>query len=600
MSTFRPYTVQCVCRHTFRTDLAVAVNAVRMPHLRAAILAGRLHRVTCPFCSRTFTVEKQFVYADLTRGSIIRVLPPGQSFRWRQESATLDEDLAKIDFHGTVNRSLQRRLVFGIGELRDKLIAQDCGLDDRHVELAKVLVIHEHPVLLSRPRLRLFLNTVRTDRLEFFAGYDHTQQAFSLSIPRFAYDRLAKGDTAQAWVDRAHEESIFSPANDQWVSIQRWAPANSGLNSLHDDAEAVRQGKDIDLDSDDFKTMLSSLPSGSQLPSSAKIDLRDVESYANAKGRADIQEQLFKIRFGFQLADDWGLNNQPAPGDIDGLWDLLKSLPDTNVEGNSHIREIILEHGDGGGSYDPSSDDIEVSTAPTDANDFQNTIRHEVGHAVQDKLDNEQNNLVTNFLADHYGWQVFGAGEAGAQAWAQMMDGWTALSNDDQGRICDLLIAGLGPGGSWNPPPPPNPAQSSPWWGTNFGPRLALEGTLQNWYDSNDSWYRKDGRAYFLNYWYQQFMSVPTSLLDFINTKMPWDYAAMSPSEFFAETYALFYRLDAPKRGNLPEDVQQWFTDHVGAPRADAPAVPPPQPDSMSESSDSPGGGQNPPGTSGV
>jgi hypothetical protein len=541
-----------------------------MPYLRDAVKEGRLHRVTCPSCGRTFTVETTFVYTDLRRGTVIHVRPPGQSSRWRRASTQLDEDLAALDFHETLGGRLVRRVVFGIGELRDKLIAQDAGLDDRHVELAKVLAIHEHPVLLRTPRLRLFLKEARAERLEFFAGYDHAEQAFSVSIPRFAFDRLTKGDTAANWVSGAHNQSIFEPANDQWVSIQRWAPTNSALGTLHDDADTVRRGGDIDLDSESFKSMVETLPRGSQLPTVAKVDLRDVEKYAKAHNRPDIQDALFNVRFGFQLDDEWNLSRKPA--DIDGLWDLLKILPDTNVEGNSFIHEIFLKPGNGGGLYDPSSDDIEVTTDPADPNNFQNIMRHEVGHAVQAKLDSQQENLVTNFLTDQFGWRIFPGTSDGAKSWVDLMDGWDGLPPADRDRICDLLVTGLGPGGSWNPPLRPNPASSDPWWRADFGPRLSIEGTLQNWYDSNTKWYRKNGLAYFLNYWYRQFMVVPTSLLEFIDTKMPWDYAAMSPSEFFAELYALYYRLDAPLRTNIPPSIQQWFDEHVGAPRASAPA----------------------------
>ena len=48
MSTFHFYPIQCACGHAFQAELAVAVNAVRAPHLRDEVLAGNLHRVRCP------------------------------------------------------------------------------------------------------------------------------------------------------------------------------------------------------------------------------------------------------------------------------------------------------------------------------------------------------------------------------------------------------------------------------------------------------------------------------------------------------------------------------------------------------------------------
>jgi hypothetical protein len=575
LSTFRKFSVQCVCRHNFEAELAVAINAERMPELRKAIVEGRLHRLTCPSCGRKFTVEKQFVYVDLQRSTIIHVRPPRESHLWRHASAELDRGLERLDWHGVVRSSMTRRLAFGIGELRDKLIAQDAKLDDRHVELAKVLAIHEHPVLLRRPRLRMFLDRVHDDRIEFFAGYDHAQQAFRTSIPRSSFDRLAGGGTGANWVKSAHKLDIFQPQSDHWVSIRRWAPSNTALGTLHDAAAQARRGQSVDFDSDDFKTMLEHLPRGSQLTTTAKVDLRDLEKLAKSDRRSDVQEALFKIRFGVELDDEWGLNKKAAG--IDTLWALLNDLPDTNVEGNSHIHEIFLEPGNSGGTYNPSSEDVNIAVDLTNADEFQNTVRHEIGHAVQKKLDAEKDGLVCKYLSRRFGWVSFPGTTAGATQWVDAMKGWSGHSSAERARIADALVKGLGPGKTFTPPPPPNPPAGDPWWAADFAPRLALTRTLENWYDSNARWYRHQGNAYFVNYFYREFMVVSESTLDFINSKMPWNYAAMSPHEFFAEMYALYYRLDARDRANIERPDLQWFAKNIGKPRngaVPAPATP--------------------------
>jgi hypothetical protein len=569
MSTFRPYSIPCACGRAFRTELAVAVNPVRMPKLRTAILEGRLHRVTCPYCANTFTVEKRFVYADLRRKLIVHVHPKSHAFRWKTASRDLDEGLAELDGHGVLDGRIPRRVAFGIGELREKLVAQDAKVDDRHVELAKVLAVHEHPVLLKRPRLRLFLDKVTDQGLEFGAGYDHADQAFRVAVPRFAFDRVAK--IGEQWVKAAHRLNIFRSADDHWVSVQRWAPINTALATLHDEATTVRAGGQIDLDSPEFGNMLSGLPHGSQLTSTAKVDLRDLERYAKAAERPDIQDALFEVRFGVTLDDEW--DAAKATAGIDTLWDLLKDLPDTNVEGNSHLHEIFLKPGEGGGLYNPTSQDVEV-TSPADDESFPSVMRHEVGHAVQDKLDNEQHLLVTSYLARQFGWRLFPRTSAGARAWGDAMGAWNGLTDAQISNVCDTLTQSLGQGESWTPPPPAHPPAGDPWWRPDFGPRLAAEGSLANWYSSNQKWYRKDGYAYFLNYWYPQFMIVSVGSLDFINNRMPWDYAAMSPGEFFAELYALYYGPDPRKQAIDPATVA-WLNANVGLPRAGAPAPPP-------------------------
>jgi hypothetical protein len=85
-------------------------------------------------------------------------------------------------------------------------------------------------------------------------------------------------------------------------------------------------------------------------------------------------------------------------------------------------------------------------------------------------------------------------------------------------------------------------------------------------------------RPFFLNYYYGAFMTVNTLALDLINQGMPDTYAAMSPYEFFAELYALFYDLDDPQRDNIPKEVVKWMKKHIGAATANQPARPSLQP----------------------
>jgi hypothetical protein len=57
---------------------------------------------------------------------------------------------------------------------------------------------------------------------------------------------------------------------------------------------------------------------------------------------------------------------------------------------------------------------------------------------------------------------------------------------------------------------------------------------------------------------------VKTDALKLI-AKMPSSYAAMSHYEFFAELYALYFDHDDPRRKHLPDEVVQWFQNHIEA-----------------------------------
>jgi hypothetical protein len=85
MSIFHPYNVRCACGESFTAQLAEAVNAGRMPYLRQSILDGTFHRVSCPACNETMTIEKGFSYTDFRTSTFINVIPQcetasGQTF----------------------------------------------------------------------------------------------------------------------------------------------------------------------------------------------------------------------------------------------------------------------------------------------------------------------------------------------------------------------------------------------------------------------------------------------------------------------------------------------------------------------------------------
>src|SRR6185369_17021533 len=127
-------------------------------------------------------------------------------------------------------------------------------------------------------------------------------------------------------------------------------------------------------------------------------------------------DQLFELRFGVALEDSWYRNDDK--NDIDTLWRLLKNLPDSHVEGNARLSEISLDLGGGGGSFSASTNEIEIgSTELAFKQRFEDTLRHEVGHAVHEA----QPELVNGWLYQRFGWATFEPTQAGIDDWVVQM-----------------------------------------------------------------------------------------------------------------------------------------------------------------------------------
>jgi len=570
MAVFQPHTVRCACGGTVTVDLADSVNVRRTPELRAHILAGTFHRALCAACGERMTIEKPFYYTDFDRNVLFKVLPRGERHEWKKASRTLDVASAFIPREVADGGARTLRVLFGLDELREKLVAADAGFDDRVVELLKVLLVYEHPVLLKWSRLRLVLDGVDDTALIFTAAYEHDRRAFRLALPRALADGLA-ADPARlaAWSEAAHDAGVFA-LPDHWVNIWRWSPQPTALDRLRDYAGRLEQGAAIDTGEAAFRQMLATLPRGRHLPSWAKKDLRTLFDLAKRAGDQSLQDALFELRFGIELEDDWSTNQDLD--DIDTLWDLLKALPETHVEGNTKIREIQLGVGESGGFYQPGTNDISIGSLElANRERFEDIVRHEVGHAVHEM----HAPLVDDWLRRRFGWRVFDVDrDDEIDQWVALMGGWGGLGEQERRDVRMALRVAIGQGMRWAPGTTPSLPAGHPWHGPVFGPRLAFERTGANWFRNHATWHRAGGRAFFLNYWYRTLMAVDAEALALVGDALD-SYAAMSHFEYFAELYALHYDLDDPRRTAIPEDVRDWIDETIGAP-AGAVAMPAP------------------------
>jgi CpXC protein len=564
MGLTKPYQVKTPDGKMVFLNLADCVNVKRTPKVRAQVLTGEFNRIPDPSGKGSITIEKPFFYCDFDRHQFFLVKPRQERHLYVDASAQLVRMVKHVPEGVSGKADQVLRVVFGLGELREKLLADEAGYDDRMIEFMKVFLIYEHPFLLKNARLRITLDRVTEESVDFFAGYDHNPRKFTVGIPRkTADDIMARKEEMKTWAKSTKiKTSLFDLKNDHWVNFWRWSPSNETLSRLKTYAAEARDKKEINTTSADFKTMLKYLPRGSQLSNWAKKDLNDLFNWAKEKSMDKLQATLFEIRFDRELEDDWYVNDDPD--DIDTLWKLLQALPPTNVEGNTALREIRLDEGEGGGSYDPNSHDIYIGEKELhNPESFEDVVRHEVGHAVHEKNDA----LITPWLAKQFGWQSFDTTDPGINAWVGMMGGYGKATEQERKEIREYLriAVGIGKESGWTPPQMPPVPTGHHWRAKNFGPRLAAEKTGADWFENNKHWYRKGGKVFFLNYWYQQFMVVDEATLTLINTGMPDKYAAMSPMEFFAELYALYFDLDDPMRKNIPAPVMKWMKANIGA-----------------------------------
>ena len=541
-------------------QLVDCVNVNRTPQVREQILLGTFHRVRDPDNpEKWITVEKPFGYMDVNRRQFYLVRPRNERHNFRSANRQLMRMVSVLP--AAYREGARFRLVFGLAELREKLFAHDADLYDRHLELIKAIAIYQHPFLFQRPRLRLLLAGRTNDELILHGAYDHSPHRYELRVPYDMIGRvLAKEKELKKSFAKAHKHNVIDPKDKlKWVNISRWVPGLSGLEQLHATVLALGKGAAPGPTGAGFRGMLKTLPHGSQLPPWAKRDLDVLFNWAVNVADSTLQANLFEIRFGRDLEDDWALNDDPK--DIDTLYKILRALPESHVEGNVALREITLDAG-GDGAYDPNTRDISIGEeALASQEGFEDMFRHEIGHAVHEA--NEKR--VNAWLRDRFGWQMFDVWHDGEiDKWVDLLGGYGAVSAIQKAQIREFIRKAVGEGSSWDPPATAVAPGGHPWNRPDFKPRLALQSTGSNWYRNNQAWLSHNHRRFAANFWYATLMVVADETLSYVNASMPDDYAAMSPLEFFAELYALYFDLDEPKRKHIPKDIIEWMSTSIG------------------------------------
>jgi hypothetical protein len=152
MSVFRKTELHCpACAVKIAVDAVLSVNGGRRADLREAVLDGSLQEMTCPTCSATFRLDPEFTYVDLGRGQWLAVHPAAAAAYWPEREAaaraTFDRAYGAAAPRSAqeLGASLRPRVVFGWAALREKLVADEAGLDDVTLEGAKAAILRTSP-----------------------------------------------------------------------------------------------------------------------------------------------------------------------------------------------------------------------------------------------------------------------------------------------------------------------------------------------------------------------------------------------------------------------------------------------------------------------
>lgn len=192
MSTWFDETLPCpACTAPIATRLARGIHAPRAPEVRDQIFARTFHRVTCTQCAFVFTATRPLVYTDTERKHWVSVASPIERPRWPELETATGELFERAMTGSPLALELREgfvvRLVFGLEELREKLVIWHANYEDAVVECLKIHVLTERPQLAQVP---LVVEDVRDGALVLAAGDERIAIARDLVLAFHEDERL--------------------------------------------------------------------------------------------------------------------------------------------------------------------------------------------------------------------------------------------------------------------------------------------------------------------------------------------------------------------------------------------------------------------------
>ena len=349
--------------------------------------------------------------------------------------------------------------------------------------------------------------------------------------------------------------------------------------------------------------LLGNFPGGSGNSDSQKQVLQtlwDLTDDANLARLEGIMESRFGIDVG-ELGDE--SKKQGVAWEAGGLrraWDVLLALPPAHVEGNSDMDALLRYVGldaDGnvqtpsgaGGFFRGSSDVVamqyseanllggntsaDVGDALRDVNRFDKVVRHEVGHAVDDRMNASGTYCLTSAGG---GWKVHGGDHDTVlnAAFAVAGAAVTGLTEDEQGELRDLLEAVMGD----DKDDEFRTRLDALFAGKTEAERddiedddsvqLVLLGMADPWYNASNGGIASGGRVYEASYGTGWNSYEVASRAKKVST-----YQHRAPGEWFAEVYATYYQPHADGPGTIlagtDPTTKTWFDTNVHALEAD-------------------------------
>jgi hypothetical protein len=204
-----------------------SANPLRHPPFLDQVLDRTFNRSTCARCGQESRLEGPMLWTDVAHGLMAWMLPPAQRPMWSMIEPEVIDGLGHPlrqegpAFVRAWGDRASLRVVFGLDELREKVVASRAGLDDRVVEVLKLP--YGDPIEARGPTLERV-----DDAGPVLVGADRDRPDDEILMPWDDYERAA-----EVLRDDRH---VVGLVDGTWVHWLRAAfPPHEAPEALADD-----------------------------------------------------------------------------------------------------------------------------------------------------------------------------------------------------------------------------------------------------------------------------------------------------------------------------------------------------------------------------
>jgi len=210
------------CGFKFEAQYWVSINTSIDPSVKEELIVGDLFVVKCPNCKKENFFIYPTLYHDMDGKMMIYFVTSDEEAM--KAKKTLEESILKSSTNkllALASADYQYRIVYSPSELREKAMILDCGLDDRVVELLKV--VYSRQIARKTPKFKVakILFNSRPD-IEFTV-FAEDGSSFDIELDINVYNRIAE----------ERSKRIAEKSKNCYYIDQQWATEFLGSDGVY-------------------------------------------------------------------------------------------------------------------------------------------------------------------------------------------------------------------------------------------------------------------------------------------------------------------------------------------------------------------------------